>query len=240
MNKGVISMGIKCPIIREGDDIASIVVDSVLAATAVYNNGYDFSNDEPFYYDINDKDIIGITESVVARSQGNYVTVDEIANDIKRVMGNPEVITLDNCIYSRNRFAMILKAIARAAGKKVRIYMPQEDEVGNVRSGHKFTGVNYDEYFKNIIENEGKECIIYPWHRDYDPIEDKDVINCCLHNFEQSKRNNPKVYTLTDFCKDKCKYGLLGSNKSTEEKLKLFPNYEDALDICNKVKSLIK
>ena len=191
MNKGVISTGIKCPIIREGDDIASIVVDSVLAATAVYNNGYDFSNDEPFYYDINDKDIIGITESVVARSQGNYVTVDEIANDIKRVMGNPEVITLDNCIYSRNRFAMILKAIARAAGKKVRIYMPSEDEVGNVRSGHKFTGVNYDDYFKNIVENEGKECIIYPWHRDYDPIEDKDVINCCLHNFEQSKRNNP-------------------------------------------------
>ena len=241
MNKGVISMGIKCPIIREGDDIASIVVDSVLAATAVYNNGYDFSNDEPFYYDINDKDVIGITESVVARSQGNYVTVDEIANDIKRVMGNPEVITLDNCIYSRNRFAMILKAIARAAGKKVRIYMPSEDEVGNVRSGHKFTGVNYDDYFKNIVENEGKECIIYPWHRDcYDAIEDKDNINCCLHDFEQSKRNNPKVYTLTDFCKDKCKYGLLGSNKSTEEKLKLFPNHEDALDVCNKVKSLIK
>ena len=102
MNTGVISMGIKCPIIREGDDIASIVVDSVLAATAVYNNGDDFSIDEPFYYDINDKDIIGITESVVARSQGNYATVDEIANDIKRVMGNPEVITLDNCIYSRN------------------------------------------------------------------------------------------------------------------------------------------
>ena len=89
MNTGVISMGVKCPIIREGDDIANIVVDSLLAATAVYNNGYDFSNDEPFYYDINDKDIIGITESVVARSQGNYATVDEIANDIKRVMGNP-------------------------------------------------------------------------------------------------------------------------------------------------------
>ena len=167
MNTGVISMGVKCPIIREGDDIANIVVDSLLGATTGV-------------YSINDKDIIGITESVVARSQGNYVTVDEIANDIKKVMGNPEVITLDNCIYSRNRFAMILKAIARAAGKKVIIYMPQEDEVGNVRSGHKFTGVNYDDYFKNIVESEGKECIIYPWHRDYyDAIEDKDNINCC-------------------------------------------------------------
>ena len=71
-------------------------------------------------------------------------------------------------------------------------------------------------------------------------MDHKDNINCCLHNFERLKKINPKVYTLTDFCKDKCKYGLLGSNKSTEEKLKLFPNYEDALDVCNKVKSLIK
>ena len=121
----------------------------------------------------------------------------------------------------------------------VDVMTASKDEVGNVRSGHKFTGVNYDDYFKNIVESEGKECKIYPWHRDYDPIKDKDVINCCLHDFERSKKINPKVYTLTDFCKDKCKYGLLGSNKSTEEKLKLFPNYEDALDVCNKVKSLI-
>lgn len=244
MNTGVISMGIKCPIIREGDDIASIVTNAVMEATAVYNNGYAFSNDEPYWYDINNKDIIGITESIVARSQGNYATVDEIAADIRKVMNNPETITLYNCIYSRNRFAMILKAIARAAGKKVRIYMPLKDEVGNVRSGHKFTGVNYDEYFKNIVESEGKECIIYPWEMgEFDAKDYYNVINCCLHNFEDVKKHlesDDRIFTLTDFCKDKCKYGLLGSNKSTEEKLKLFPNEKSALEVCNKVKSLIK
>jgi len=229
-------MGIKCPLIKKGDNLSEIVVDSVLDATLKY---YAYPYHEDTFYDISNNDIIGITESVVARSQGNYVTIDEVAENIKFVMNSPEEITIYNCIYSRNRFAMILKAIARAAKKKVRIYMPAVDEVGNVRSGHKFTGVNYDNYFKDIVESEGKECIIFPWEYTEDNTE-QNVINCCLHDYIESKRNYPNIFTLLDFCSDKCEYGLLGSNKSSEEVLKLFPSHEGAQLVCDTVKSIIK
>ena len=126
MSRSVMSIGITCPIIREGDDIVSIVVDSVM------KSGHQIDN----------KDVIGITESVIARSLGKYVSVDDIAEETKKLFGENATIMLYKPIYSRNRFAMILKGIARGA-KKLIMIMPYEDEVGNVRSGHKFTGVNY-------------------------------------------------------------------------------------------------
>ena len=141
---GTMSMGIKAPILKEGDPIIDIVVNSVLEAT---NN------------QLQDKDVIGITESLVARSLGEYVTINDIVNWIQIYMGFEKTITVVNPIYSRNRFAMILKAIARAA-KDVIIYMPDVDEVGNVRENHPFTGLDYCKYYKQIVNDEGTFCKI--------------------------------------------------------------------------------
>ena len=135
-NVGVISTGIKCPIFRQGDDIVKIVCDSVCESV-----------------ELQDKDVIGITESVVARVLGNYVTVDEIADNIKKLMGNKKQVCLINPIYSRNRFSMILKAFARAS-ELVYIVMPKNDEVGNPSGVNPFTGVNIKEYYKSICESE--------------------------------------------------------------------------------------
>ena len=201
---GVSSTGLIAPIIRKGDDLAKIVTDVVL--NAIDN--------------IEDGDVIGITESIVARAEGNYVTIDEVAEDIKKVMKNPKCINLKYPIYSRNRFAMILKAFARAAKDEVNIYMPVIDEVGNVLINHPFTKINYNDYYKSIVEAEGKKCSIF----DKCLLEDN-YVDCGLHpedyDFDIDKDN---IYTLIDFCKDKCEYGLLGSNKASEEKLKLFPS----------------
>lgn len=213
---GVQSIGLIAPIIREGDSIVKIVSDTVL------NSGIQ----------IEDKDIIGITESVVARSLGNYVTIDEVAEDIKRVLHNPEYVYLEGPIYSRNRFALILKAFARAVKEKVYIWMPDVDYVGNVAENHPFTGLNYRKYYKEIVEAEGKKCYIsndrsdfieiWPEEGNIGPIRmpDEYKINC--HNFLY--KNDTEYHNLTDFCKDKCEWGLLGSNKASGEKLKLFPD----------------
>jgi hypothetical protein len=212
---GVSSTGLIAPIIREGDDIAQIVTDTVL--NAIDN--------------IEDNDVIGITESVVARAQGNYVTIDEAAEEIKRVLHNPKRIYLYNTIYSRNRFAMILKAFARAAEEDVSIYMPEKDEVGNVLRNHPFTGLNYDEYYKSIVESEGKTCTIDYNHSD-SCIYGATAINCSVHPIY---KDNVIQLTLTDFCKDKCEYGLLGSNKASEEKLKLFPSRCYSENVVNEI-----
>lgn len=202
---GVQSIGLVAPIIREGDDVAQITINTIL------NSGLD----------IEDGDIVGITESVVARSEGNYVTIDEVAEDIKKVLGNPDYIELLNPIYSRNRFAMILKAFARAANKGIKIWMPDEDEVGNVLRNHPFTGLNYDEYYKTIVESENKKCFILSEYEIGGPAEYENAItvDCKVH-----PKSNFFKYNLMSFCKDKCEYGLLGSNKASEEKLKLFPS----------------
>lgn len=206
---GVQSTGLIAPIIREGDNLAEIVTDTVL------NSGIN----------IEDKDVIGITESIVARAEGNYVTVDEIVENIKKVMGDPEYVVLYHPIYSRNRFAMILKAFARAVKKRVVIYMDLVDEVGNILRNHPFTGLNYDEYYRSIIESEGKEYIIITEMTGDTPevttFPQDNIVDCSLHPFV-----NWTKYTLMSFCKDKCNYGLLGSNKASEEKLKLFPSYD--------------
>ena len=136
--------GLRAPILKQGDNLEEIVVDTLL------NSGIE----------IRDRDVLGITESIVARCEGNYVTVDEVAEDIKKKFNNPVRLCVYKPIYSRNRFAMILKAIARAVRKEVLIFMPHIDEVGNVLRNHPFTGLNYDEYYKSIVKAEGKKCEI--------------------------------------------------------------------------------
>ena len=239
MSRPVMSIGIECPMIRENDDLVKIVVESVLKSG----------------HPINDRDVIGITESVVARSQGNYVTVDDVARETERIFGPNPTIMLYNPIYSRNRFAMILKGIARGA-KKLIIVMPSEDEVGNVKRRHPFTGLNYDEYYKEIVESENCECVILDglcggrydttyfnsWIMNNLGSQISGYLDCTLHNTGFSSLCihswycfHP-VYTLHEYFKDKCEYGLLGSNKATEEKLKLFPSKKGALEVCEGVK----
>lgn len=243
MSRPVMSIGIECPMIRENDDLPKIVVESVLKSG----------------HELNDLDVIGITESVVARSQGNYVTVDDVASETKRIFGPDATIMLYNPIYSRNRFAMILKGIARGA-KKLIILMPSRDEVGNVRNNHPFTGQNYDEYYKQTVEAENCECVILDglqggrydknyfnsWMMDNLASQISGYLDCTLHNngFSSLCLHSwycfHPVYTLHEYFKSKCEYGLLGSNKATEEKLKLFPSKKGASDVCSEVKKVIK
>lgn len=244
-NVGVISMGIKAPIIREGDNLSEIVVNSVLESTW---NPYSKE------YEINDKDVIGITESVVARAQGNYVTIDEIAEEIKQKFNKPETIVIIKPIYSRNRFSMILKAIARAAGKKIIIVMPEFDEVGNPRGVNPWTGVDIEQYYKDICINENKEVSIfyesyYYFHDEYIHDNNTVFLYCGLHNYEEwfeqycppeeRVKEHYKHLTLANICSDKCEWGLLGSNKASEEKLKLFPNKVKAQEFVEEVQRLI-
>ena len=220
---GVSSTGLIAPIIREGDDIAQITVNAVL--NAIDN--------------IEDGDIVGITESVVARAQGNYVTIDEVAEDIKRQLNNPKEVFLIKPIYSRNRFAMILKAFARAVSETVYIYMPLIDEVGNVLRNHPFTGLNYDEYYKSIVEGEGKKFVLVESDADshFDVVRSEvPTVNCTLRPDEIDAEIE---FTLAHFCHDKCEWGLLGSNKASEEKLKLFPSKKYSDWLIHRVRDLI-
>lgn len=216
---GVSSTGLIMPIIRKGDDICQIVCDTVL--NAIDN--------------IEDRDIIGITESVVARAEGNYVTVDEIAEDIRNKMGNHNYITVVSPIFSRNRFSMILKAIARAAQTGVYLRLDYVDEVGNVYRGHPFTGINYDEYYKSIIEGEGKSAYIKLPNESLNYDFDS-AIDCRLHPQCGEKLGK---FTLADICADKCEYGLYGSNKATEEKLKLFPSCKFAQQVVEGIQAYL-
>ena len=236
------AFGIKAPIIKEGDNIVDAVIDSVFNATRIHND----------IYDIEDKDIIGITESVVARSFGNYATIDDIAEDVKKkFFGNN--LTLVNMIYSRNRFAMILRGIARGIYKKgaelgffdgkIYLYMPLIDEVGNTSRNHPFTGMDYTEYYREIVESEGVECIIV--ESNFNPSDEHptNVLYCGLHDYNQFKETYHSFkywYTLADILSDRCDWGVLGSNKATEDKIKLFPNIRDCVRVCEDIKDKIK
>lgn len=253
---GVKSIGIVTPFIREGDDIVKIVVDSVLDATRLgekmrqpAHNVKGLVRIEGEYdYDINDNDVIGITESVVARSSGLYVTVDEIAMDILNKFGTNSELIIDSPIYSRNRFAMILKGIARAA-RKLYFVMPPFDEVGNPSGVNPFTGVDIQKYYKEICDSEN--CMSIFGESLYDVtknMSDYDINNCgwiyCgLHDCKEWKEKTAgeKRVTLADICSDKNPdFGLLGCNKSTEERLKLFPTVKLSEDVCYAVKEEIK
>ena len=249
---GTISRGIKAPIIREGDDIVKIVVDSVLAAA------------EQDGFKLQEKDVIAVTEAVVARADGNYASTDDIAADVKAKLGG-DTVGVVFPILSRNRFAICLRGIARGAKKVVVMLSYPSDEVGNhlfdedmlENSGvnpytdvlaeteyrkafgyvkHPFTGVDYVDYYKSLIEEEGAEAeIIFANHADAIVDYTKNVICCDIHTRERSKRRvlakgGEVVLTLADLMNApvngsgyNAEYGLLGTNKATENTVKLFP-----------------
>lgn len=256
MSNGVISRGIKAPMIKEGDDLVNIIVDSVInevknvTVTHIpyYIDGVRaFNTEEHISYDINDKDIIGITESVIARAAGQYISVDDIAADIEKKFGKDTELIVDSPIYSRNRFSMILKGIARAA-KKIYFIMPPFDEVGNPSGVNPFTGVDIQKYYAEICSEENCESefgeSVYEVTKninDYD-IDNYGWIYCGLHNYNEWKeKHTGKIATLADVCKEfSPDWGVLGTNKSTEERLKLFPSKEVAQKVCDEVKSKIK
>lgn len=248
---GTVSRGVRAPIIREGDDIAKIVADSVTAAAA--SDGFEF----------HDRDVVAVTEAVVARAQGNYATVDDIAEDVKAKFGDKTVGVIFP-ILSRNRFAICLKGIAKGLKKIVLMFSYPSDEVGNhlisldkldekgvnpwsdVLSEekyrelfgyekHRFTGVDYVEYYKELIKKEGCEVEIV-FANDCRTILNytTNVINCDIHTRKRTKRilkeHGATVYSLDDIMTlpgktggFNAEYGLLGSNKATEDKVKLFP-----------------
>jgi len=260
---GTVSMGVRAPIIREGDDIAQIVIDSVLAAQ---NNG-DLK--------LRDKDVIAVTEAVVARSQGNYCSVKDIATDVSNKFGD-ETVGVIFPILSRNRFAICLRGLATGLRKIVLMLSYPSDEVGNHlidldtldEKGinpysdvlteekyrelfgyrkHPFTGVDYIEYYKELILSCGCEVEVI-FANDCRAILDytKNVINCDIHSRERTKRllraKGAKVFGLDDIMTASIhgsgfneKYGLLGSNKATEDKIKLFPrNCQPVVDRIQK------
>lgn len=249
---GTISRGIRCPIIREGDDLVTIVVNSVLGAAQCEG------------FQLRDKDVIALTESIVARSQGNYASVNAIASDVKEKLGG-ETIGVILPILSRNRFAVCLKGIAMGAKKVVLMLSYPSDEVGNElisldkldeagvdphrdlltldryralfgENKHEFTGVDYVAYYEEIIKAAGAEVEII-FANDPKAIlgYTKNVLHCDIHTRARTKRllkagGVKKVCGMGEILTASVegsgfneKYGLLGSNKSTEDKVKLFP-----------------
>ena len=249
---GTVSRGIRTPIIREGDDLAKIVVDSVLEAA------------ESEGFSLRDRDVVAVTESVVARSQGNYATVDAIAKDVRAKLGG-ETIGVIFPILSRNRFAICLRGIAMGAKKIVLMLSYPSDEVGNAlvsldqldeagvnpysdvltlekyrelfgANPHPFTGVDYVSYYGDLIRQCGAEVEIV-FANDCRTILNytKNVLTCDIHSRARTKRllraaGAQRVYGLDDILNESVdgsgyqeRFGLLGSNKSTEDKIKLFP-----------------
>lgn len=247
MSRAVKVQGIECPIIREGDNIVDIVVDSVLKFVQKTSKEWHDYEGKPLdfpitTYNINDKDIIGITESVVARAAGQYITVDDIAEDIEKKFGKEATVCIFQPIYSRNRFSMILKGIARAA-KKIIIVTPEFDEVGNPKGVNPFTGVDIAKYYTNLCKDENCECNIVP--SIFGLEETVGAINCRLRPSTDDDcyyfRLFDKIYTLKDICSDVSPdWGVLGTNKATEERLKLFPSKAECQRVCEEVKAKIR
>ena len=263
---GTISRGIRCPIIREGDDLVAMTVTSVLEAA------------ESEGFELRDRDVIALTESIVARSQGNYASVQDIADDVKAKLGG-ETVGVIFPILSRNRFAINLKGIAMGCKKVVLMLSYPSDEVGNAlltydqlddaginpysdvltlekyrelfgENVHEFTGVDYVEYYSNIVKEAGAEVEVIFANNPREILKYTDcVINCDIHTRVRTKRilreNGAKVVCgLDDILTASVngsgfneKYGLLGSNKSTEDKIKLFP--QECKDLVVAIQSQI-
>lgn len=249
---GTISRGIRCPIIREGDKLADIVVESVLEAAQAEG------------FELRDRDVISVTESIVARSQGNYASVDAIAEDVRAKLGG-EKIGVIFPILSRNRFAICLRGIAGGAKKIVLMLSYPSDEVGNElvsldqldeaevnpysdvltleryrelfgENRHPFTGVDYVEYYSSLIREAGAEVEVIFANNPREILKHTDqVLTCDIHSRARTKRilkaAGAKVVCGLDEILNASvdgsgfneKYGLLGSNKSTEDTVKLFP-----------------
>ncbi|GEN84765.1 hypothetical protein SLU01_30770 [Sporosarcina luteola] len=265
---GTVVRGLRCPIINKGDNIEEIVVDSVLKAAEVEG------------LTINDRDIVTVTESIVARAQGNYATIDHIAKDVASKFGD-DTIGVIFPILSRNRFAICLRGIAKGAAKKIVLMLSYpSDEVGNhlvdidtldekgvnpwtdvlneeeFRSHfgynkHTFTGVDYIDYYKSIIEEYGVECEVI-FSNNAKTILDytKNVLTCDIHTRMRTKRiltanGVEKVYSLDDILAESVDgsgyneaYGLLGSNKATEDSVKLFPR--NCQPVVDSIQAMLK
>ena len=209
---GTHAFGLRTPIVKEGDDIVDIVMSSLNDA---YNNKE---------YTPKENDIIGLTESIVARTEGKYVSVNDIVKDLENKFPNCGCVYVYNPIYSRNRFSIILRAIARYFDR-VTIIGDTIDEVGN-HIEHPITKVNYKDLYKEIIEKEGAEfgwCSTTRFHNIPNRYQ---VIDCTLHpEFKITDVILPEnTCHLKDICNNVSEYGLLGSNKVDEETLKLFPD----------------
>lgn len=263
---GTISRGIRCPIIREGDNLADIIVESVLEAAK--SEGYE----------IRDRDIIAATESIVARAQGNYASIDAIAKDVKEKLGG-ETIGVIFPILSRNRFSICLKGIARGAKKIVLMLSYPSDEVGNELvsldkldeaginpysdvldlkryrqlfgdNKHTFTGVDYVSYYSELIQEQGAEVEVIFANNPKEILNyTKNVLTCDIHTRARTKRilkaaGAEIVCGMDDIltssvdgsgCNER--FGLLGSNKATEESVKLFPR--DCMPLVEEIQAKI-
>ena len=249
---GVVSRGVRCPVLKQGDDLVSIVTDSIVEMAKEQNISF------------HERDIVAVTEAVVARTQGNYCTTDDIAADVRAKFGCDEIaVTLP--IMSRNRIAICLKGIAKALKKVYLLMSYPTDEVGNHLfdedlldekgvnpysdvldekkyrelfgyTKHQFTGVDYVSYYKELFNNEGCEVEFIFANDCRAALKFTDTVLCCdIHTRERSRRRllaagAKKVLTLADImnqpvngsgCNEK--YGLYGSNKATEDSVKLFP-----------------
>ncbi len=265
-NVGTVVRGIRTPIIKEHDDLASIVVNSLMEAKKSEN------------FEFRDRDVVAITEAVVGISEGNYCSCDDIATDIKNKFNNPKDLGIVFPILSRNRFSLILRGIARSTKKLFVLLSFPSDEVGNAILDedkleeskfdlgstiteedyfkyfgdflHPFTGINMIKFYKELIEKEGCEPVFILSNSPHDILKyTNNVINCDIHTRfktkKQLEKKGAKVFGLFEimnqsvngsgFNKD---YGLLGSNKSTEERLKLFPKEGDK--VVNKVHDELK
>ena len=263
---GTISRGIRGPIIREGDNLVDITVNCVLEAA------------ESEGFSLRDRDVIALTESIVARAQGNYASVEDIAADVKAKLGGGTIGVIFP-ILSRNRFAICLKGIAMGAKKVVLMLSYPSDEVGNAlltydqlddaginpysdvltlekyrdlfgENVHEFTGVDYVEYYSNIIRAAGAEVEVIFANNPRTILKYTDcILTCDIHTRKRTKRilleNGAKVVCgLDDILTASvngsgfnAKYGLLGSNKSTEDKIKLFP--QECQDLVESIQSEI-
>ena len=263
---GTVSRGIRCPIIREGDNLADIVVSSVMEA-AEYEG-----------FQIRENDVIAMTESIVARSQGNYAPIEAIAEDVREKLGG-ETIGVIFPILSRNRFSICLRGIAMGAKKVVLMLNYPSDEVGNElvsldhldeagvnpytdvlsleryrklfgENRHPFTGVDYVEYYSNIIREAGAEAeVIFANNPKEILAYTKNVMNCDIHSRARTKRilkaaGAERVCGMDEILNHSIngsgfneKYGLLGSNKSTETTIKLFPH--ECMDLVQDIQRKI-
>ena len=264
---GTISRGLRAPIIRQGDNIPQIVVDTVLKASELDG------------FEVNDRDIVAVTESVVARAQGNYASIDAIAKDVKAKLGE-DTIGVIFPILSRNRFAICLKGIAKGVRKMVLMFSYPSDEVGNQLvdidaldargvnpwtdvltekqfrenfgyGKHTFTGVDYIDYYKTLVMECGAECEIVFANNPATILKyTKRILTCDIHTRVRTKRilmanGAEKVCGLDDILTSSVDgsgfneaYGLLGSNKATEDKVKLFPR--NCQPIVEDIQSMIK
>lgn len=249
---GTVVRGIRCPIIKQGDDLEKIVTSSVLAAA------------ESDGFSLRDRDVVAITESIVARAQGNYASVNDIAEDVRNKF-KADTIGVIFPILSRNRFAILLRGIAKGCKKVVLMLSYPSDEVGNALltydqldekgidpyvdvlsletyrelfgyAKHEFTGVDYIQYYQDLIEDCGAECVIVFANRPQAILRyTKSVLTCDIHTRKRTKRlltaaGAETVLGLDDILNSPVNgsgynenYGLLGSNKATEDKVKLFP-----------------